>query len=188
MPSASVTATTVFQGLNNVGNDSVMNINNDSILGSQFKHQKESGDTMQRMVTPGSGSFQALKNNLVNESPITIMNMSEDKGRLVGAGDALIHGDQAAAHIPNSNPAFDNQGSQSFLMMATEQNEDYAMVIDERTRNKYSKPPPQDFNDLVPSESYFKAVDEAQKRQDKITVEDYGQSRPITPPPPQDQK
>ncbi len=45
------------------------------------------------MVTPGSGSFAALQNNLVNESPVTMMDMSEDKGRLGVAGDKLIHGD-----------------------------------------------------------------------------------------------
>ena len=169
VPSASVTATTVFQGLNH-GNDSIMNIHNDSILGSQFKHPKESGDTMQRMVTPGSGSFQALKNNLVNESPITMMNMSEDKGRLIGAGDTLIHGSNGAAYIPNSNQPFEYAGSQ---LVPTEINEDYAMIIDDRARAKAGKPP-QDNQDVVPSESYFKAVDEAQRWQEQIEVEDFG--------------
>ena len=89
VPSASVTETTVFQGLNH----------NDSMNGSQIKghNQKDSSNAADRMVTPGSGSFAALQNNLVNESPVTMMDMSEDKGRLGIAGDKLIHGDSKAS-------------------------------------------------------------------------------------------
>ena len=97
VPSASVTATTVFQGLNH----------NDSMNGSQIKHQKDSSNDANRMVTPGSGSFAALQNNLVNESPVTMMDMSEDKGRLGIAGDKLIHGDSKMLAAANGGTASD---------------------------------------------------------------------------------
>lgn len=33
-----------------------------------------------------------MKNNLMNESPVTMMDMSEDKSRLGAVGEQLIHG------------------------------------------------------------------------------------------------
>ena len=41
-----------------------------------------------------TSSFQAQMNNLVNDSPITMMDMSDDKGNrgLIGNGDQIVHG------------------------------------------------------------------------------------------------
>ena len=84
VPSASVTATTVFQGLNANERESI----NDSAM---RKHLKEGSMTgMDRRLTPASGSFQAQMNNLVNESPVTMMDMSDDKNRLGAAGGSIV--------------------------------------------------------------------------------------------------
>lgn len=37
-------------------------------------------------VTPASASFKALQNNLMNESPVTMMNMSDEKTGMFGIG------------------------------------------------------------------------------------------------------
>jgi len=80
VPSASVTATTVFQGLNNNANES-FNM-------SLAKPRDASVDN--GVLT---SSFQAQMNNLVNDSPITMMDMSDDKGnRLIGNGDQIVRG------------------------------------------------------------------------------------------------
>ena len=50
-----------------------------------------------------SASFKALQNNLMNESPVTMMNMSEDKTGMFGNGEnvesrgGLMHGTETSA-------------------------------------------------------------------------------------------
>lgn len=58
-------------------------------------------DPLDLRATP-TGSFHALQNNLVNDSPVTMMNMSDDKGRLGTAGDGLLRATAHSNAAPNS--------------------------------------------------------------------------------------
>mmetsp|Transcript_30151 Transcript_30151/g.40049 ORF Transcript_30151/g.40049 Transcript_30151/m.40049 type:complete len:115 (+) Transcript_30151:5206-5550(+) len=69
IPSASVTAKTVFQGLNNIDSASQLKVN-----------RGVSYDPNMALTN----SFQAQMNNLVNDSPVTMMDMSEEKGAALG--------------------------------------------------------------------------------------------------------
>lgn len=70
-------------------------------MGGTLKREGRGSDPLDRPVTP-TDSFHALQNNLVNDSPVTMMNMSDDKGRLGTAGDGLLRAASNSNVAPNS--------------------------------------------------------------------------------------
>ena len=127
IPSASVTATTVFEGYNpheDGGNPVGGNV------GSQ---------PLERTATP-AGSFHALQNNLVSDSPVTMMNMSYDKGRIGTAGDTLIHGHSGSNFQQHSIHAGTEVFKGGSVLAQTEELDDHAIVITEKARNRAGKP------------------------------------------------
>lgn len=50
---------------------------------------------------PMSSSFHAQMNNLVNDSPVTMMDMSEEKGALNAVGNMMMHDQRIADFNPH---------------------------------------------------------------------------------------
>ena len=128
IPSASVTATTVFLG-HNPGHDSGQL--------SQRRGQKESSGH-DRMVTPGSGSFKALQNNLMSldpgtaESPITMMDMSEDKTVLGLTGENVIRGPTGSANVGSGHLNFQPSNSQRDV---TDTSADNILILNDKSES-----------------------------------------------------
>ena len=150
IPSASVTATTVFLG-HNPGHDSGQL--------SQRRGQKDSSGH-DRMVTPGSGSFKALQNNLMNldqgtaESPITMMDMSEDKTVLGLTGENVIRGPTGSQILSNANVGgglnFQPSSSQRDI---TDTSADNILILNDKSESAKAG---RLVNRALPDDAYFR--------------------------------
>lgn len=69
-----------------------------------------------------------------------MMNMSEDKGRLGTAGDALVHGQSGSNFVPHSMHAGTEVARGGSQLAQTEELDDQAIVMHEKTRGRAGKP------------------------------------------------
>ena len=114
------------------------------------------------MVTPGSGSFQALQNNLMsldpatNESPITMMDMSEDKTVLGLTGENIIRGPAGSQMISNANEGsaplnFQPSNSQRDV---TDTSADNILILNDKSGSAKAARPP--IHRVLPDDAYFR--------------------------------
>ena len=154
IPSASVTATTVFLGHNPA---------HDSGQLSQRKGNNKESSGHERLITPGSGSFQALQNNLMSldpaaaESPITMMDMSEDKTVLGLTGENVIRGPTSSQQIlsgANVGGAPLNFQPSSSQRDVTDTSADNILILNDKSESAKAARPP--LHRALPDDAYFR--------------------------------
>ena len=114
------------------------------------------------MITPGSGSFQALQNNLMSldpaaaESPITMMDMSEDKTVLGLTGENVIRGPTGSQILSNANvgSAHLNFQPSSSQRDVTDTSADNILILNDKSESaKVARPA---LNRALPDDAYFR--------------------------------
>ena len=125
----------------------------------------------------------AQMNNLVNDSPVTMMDMSEEKGTgvLGAAGNMVLHEQKVSAFTAREK-SLDFLPQSSSVVNATDNSFDLAQVVPGKNRGKKTKKsgsairPPA----VAPSESYNGPAEP----DDSMMIEDLSAKlRPFTPPP-----